>query len=130
MATRELNFNSLFLGLVGLVIFNQRILSCFSESFPKCAFLFFFLLCVSSDSGVGCLESLRSILLVCVLYISFVLILSVRAKLCVRVFNFLVFFLSYGQGDYSVLYAFLYFSSIFFLFFNFLWFIFYAFFVL
>ena len=44
--------------------------------------------------------------------------------------DFLVFFLSYGRGDYSVLYAFLYFSSIFFLLFNFLWLIFHAFFVL
>ena len=58
-----------------------------------------------------------------------VLILSVKA-FCVRVSNFLVFFLSYGRGDYSVLYAFLYFSSIFFLPFNFLWLIFHKFFVL
>ena len=87
-----------------------------------------FWLCVSSDSSVGCLESLRSILLVCVRYIRVVLILSVRA-FCVRVSNFLVFFLSYGRGDYSILHAFLYLSSIFFLLFNFLWFIFHAFFV-
>ena len=87
---------------------------CLSESFPKCAFLFVFCLRVSSYSSIGCLESLRSILLVCVLYIRVILILSVRA-FCVRVFDFLVFFLSYGRGDYCVLYAFLYFSPVFFL---------------
>ena len=38
--------------------------------------------------------------------------------------NFLVFFFSYGRGDYSVFYAVLYFSSISFLPFNFLWLIF------
>ena len=48
----------------------------------------------------------------------------------VLVSNFLVFFLSYGRGGYSVLYTFLYFSSIFFLLFNFLRIIFHAFFVL
>ena len=65
-----------------------------SESFSKCAFLFVFCLCVSSDSSVGCLESLSSFLLACVLYIKVVLILTVRAfRVSFQFLSLLFFFL-------------------------------------
>ena len=81
---------------------------CFSESFPKCYFLFVFYLCVSSDSSVGCLKSLQSVLLVCVLYI-----LS-RFDFVGQGFLSLEFPISLSSF-FRCFYAFLYLSSIFFL---------------
>ena len=75
---------------------------CSSESFSKCAFLFVFCLWVSSDSSVGCLESLPSILLVCVLYIRVVLISSVRAFCVSFQFLSLLFFLRSRRLQYSL----------------------------